>query len=114
MMLHDREVDRHRAPFDGGHGQWAKHSSVARAINFKTLNTMSKKKLVKLPNGNWANPDHVTAIELQDRKYPLKSDLTVWCKMKGGYGTASIYYQSYSSIDEAKADADRLASLLNA
>lgn len=26
----------------GGHGQWAKHSGVARAINFKTLSTMSK------------------------------------------------------------------------
>lgn len=75
---------------------------------------MSKKKLIKLPNGNWANPDHVTAIEVKNEKQPFSPNLTVWCKMRGGYGTASIYYQSYKSIEEANADADRLASLLNA
>ena len=76
---------------------------------------MRKKKLVKLPNGNWANPDHVTAIEVKDYiKTQRCANLNVWCKMNSGYGTGVIYYESFDSLSEAHSRADELAALLNA
>jgi hypothetical protein len=76
---------------------------------------MSKKKLIKLPNGNWANPDHVTAIEVKDYiKTQRCANLNVWCKMSGGYGTGVIYYESFDSLSEAHSRADELAAMINA
>lgn len=48
----------------------------------------NKKTMVKLPNGNWVNPEHVTCIEC--KKYPNSIITSLWVKMSGGYGTSNF------------------------
>ena len=61
--------------------------------------------LVKLPNGNWVNPSHVTAIELVNRGEKCEQTI-VWCKMDAGYGTGRIFERAGDCRDE-------LAALIN-
>lgn len=48
-----------------------------------------KQTLIKLPNGNWANPEYVTAIELCGSATGPRTK--VWAVMDSGYGTGTIY-----------------------
>jgi hypothetical protein len=68
-------------------------------------------KLIKLPNGNWANPAHVTSIEV--KPYTTSLSVEVWCVMHAGYHTGRIYSESCASRKEANEIATQLASLLN-
>lgn len=57
-------------------------------------------KLVKLPDGTWVNPEHVTCIEYKN------GDTRVWVKKDAGYGTGSIYFDGSDRRDE-------LATIIN-
>ena len=48
--------------------------------------------LVKLPDGNFVNPAHVTCIELS-RPLGGKSFTLLWVKKNAGYGTGSICFE---------------------
>lgn len=53
------------------------------------------KKLVKLPDGNYVNPDYVTAIELKSsEQHGKRRCLThVWVVKDSGYGTGNFQYE---------------------
>ena len=49
-----------------------------------------KKPLVKLPDGNYVNPMHVTCVEFKDQTYGKHT--WVWVKKDAGYGTGSFRF----------------------
>lgn len=48
--------------------------------------------LVKLPNGNFVNPAHVTCIELENGLTPPAVNTRLWVKKDAGYGTGSFVF----------------------
>jgi hypothetical protein len=49
-----------------------------------------KKALVKLPNGDYVNPAHVTCVEF--KSYSHSSETLVWVKKNAGYGTGQFAF----------------------
>lgn len=62
--------------------------------------------LVKLPNGQWVNPNHVTCVELEHSSDSKRDWTLLWVKKNSGYGTGSFTFEG----DQR----DAIAGLLNA
>ena len=62
-----------------------------------------KSTLVKLPNGEWVNPNYVTNI--CNEKYDTKIWTKLWIVKDAGYGTGQILFEG-----DCK---DQLAKIIN-
>jgi hypothetical protein len=63
--------------------------------------------MVKLPDGNWVNPAHVTCIEFVETPVGTKffPKTRLWVKKNAGYGTGSFDFDGDIR--------DKLAKLIN-